>query len=364
MEKYDVCVAGGGASGLAAAAKLDAALRACIFEKNRILGRKIMATGGGRCNITNESCSRRSMTLDFFRSLGLETYCDEEGRYYPYSNRAADVVEILEREINKKKRDVYTDHPVESVSCEGDGFVVTAGDVKVKASSLILATGGKAAPQFGTTGDGYAIAKSLGHSVRRLYPVLTGVLCEGFDDAAGVRAKGRVSLYKDGRIIAGEEGEIQFVRGGISGICVMDLSMHIRAEEGEKITDAFRRYEIGLDLAPDIPQERLDGRESSFGILTGKLAEIVGPGRIKDVRIPVKGVRGWKDAQCTGGGIPLCEIDEDTMGSKKKRGLYITGELLDIQERCGGFNLQNAWESGLKAAEHINDEIQDKSDKT
>ena len=357
MKRYDVCIIGGGAAGLAAAASLDKDINACILEKNEIPGKKIMATGGGRCNITNSACPCKDLTLDFFRSMGLETYCDDEGRYYPYSNQASDVVKTLTRAADENHVEIITSAQVTEVAKakDGEGFRITYGKGrKLHASSVILATGGKAAPQFGTTGDGYAVARSLGHTIERVYPVLTSLECGDFTDIKGVRAKGRVGIYKDGRLLHEETGEIQFTADGISGICVFNLTTYVKAEKGEAVKDALKRFAVKADLAPDFTYEHISRRNSSFGILSEKLASRVSIDMIKEWTLPVLGVKGWKNAQCTAGGVATEEIDMDTMESKVASGLYLAGEIIDIQGPCGGYNLQNAWETGIKAAKALN----------
>lgn len=356
MKNYNVIIIGGGAAGLTAAASLNDDIKTCILEKNSIPGRKIMATGGGRCNITNVACDDKDIALDFFKSLGLETHCDDEGRYYPYSNRAEDVVKVLTNKIAGKNTDVVTDFEVASVKETKDGFIVAdAKGRSVSSEILIIACGGKAAPQLGTTGDGYALARALGHNVNKVYPILTGIKCGDLKSVKGVRAKGTVSLYKDGIMLASETGEIQFNEDGISGICVMNMTMHIVSEKGESLDDALARYYISIDMAPDFSSEELSFRESSFGLLTGKLSELISIDEIKAFKLPVLGVKGWKDAQCTAGGIDTSEINMTTMESFKKENLYFAGEILDIQGPCGGYNLQNAWETGIKAARAINE---------
>lgn len=355
MTKYDVIIIGGGAAGLAAAASLDNGIKTCILEKNRIPGRKIMATGGGRCNITNEACGQKDIALVFFKSLGLETYSDEEGRFYPYSNQASDVVKVLTDAIKDKNIDMITESEVVSAEYKGDSFIVS--DAKGRSFSskvLLVAAGGKAAPQLGTTGDGYAIAKTFGHTINKVYPILTGINTGDMKDVKGVRAKGKVSLFKDNEPVASEAGEIQFNEDGISGICVMNLTPYITSEKGEPLDKALARYHIELDLAPDFQPEELSKRKSSFGILSEKLAARVSLEEIKSWRLQVTGVKGWKDAQCTAGGVAINELDMDTMESLKKEALYFAGEVIDVQGPCGGFNLQNAWETGIRAAEAIN----------
>lgn len=354
MEKYDVCILGGGASGLAAAASLDKNLKICLLEKNKILGRKIMATGGGRCNITNAACCNKDLTLDFFESLGMALYKDGDGRYYPYSNHASDVAKVLKESAEKNKADIFTDFEASDVSYENGCFFITDRKKIFRADKLIMASGGKAAPAMGTTGDGYKFAKKFGHKINKLYPVLTAIECGNFNDIKGVRARGRVSLLKDEKIIDEELGEIQFTEDGISGICVMNLTLQIKSDDGENIKDSLKRYSLKLDLAPDFTKDMLEKRTTSFGILSDKLSARVCIDDIKGWMLPVLGVKGWKNAQCTAGGIRLDEVNLKTMESKFARGLYIVGEILDFQGKCGGFNLQNAWETGIKAAKHIN----------
>ncbi len=385
MKRYDVCIVGAGAAGLAAAASLDKSIKACIIEKNEVPGRKIMATGGGRCNITNAACAGKDLTLEFFKSLGLETYADEEGRYFPYSNYAPDVVESLMAAVEEKDITVMTDTPVMDISVAaakqakrpaqggasvpenaaksdreagGAGFEITCmrngREEIIRADNVLLAAGGKAAPQFGTTGDGYSLARGLGHSVGRVYPILTAIECSDLSDVKGVRAKCRVVLLKDGSPVAEESGEVQFTADGISGICVFNLTPHIKSEAGEDFRDALKRFSVSLDLAPDFTSEEISGRQNTFGILTKRLAARVKPEEIKGWKLPVKGVKGWKSAQCTAGGVSLAEIDMETMESWLVRGLFFAGEIIDVQGPCGGFNLQNAWETGIRAAATIN----------
>lgn len=356
-KRYDLCIIGGGAAGLAAAASVDSGISVCILEKNAVPGKKIMATGGGRCNLTNEACKEKDLTLDFFRSKGLETYRDCEGRYYPYSGYAPDVVKILLSDIEKKDIDIVTSAHVISTEKIGGDFVVSygeSGQSTIYSRSVLVACGGKAAPQLGTTGDGYSIAKAMGHTIKRLYPVLTGISCGDFSDLKGIRARGKVSLYRDGNMITEEFGEIQFTRDGISGICVFDITAYIKAEEDEKPAEAMKRFSVKLDLAPDFTDSDLERRESVMGIVTERLAKRLTPETIKRWKLPVLGVKGWRDAQCTAGGVSTEEIDMMTMESKLVPGLYFAGEIIDVQGPCGGFNLQNAWETGIRAAMAIN----------
>lgn len=358
MKKYDLCIIGGGAAGLIAAASLDKRINICLLEKNEILGRKIMATGGGRCNITNLSCANKDLTLDFFKSIGLETYCDDEGRYFPYSNQASDVVKILVNTMKQKNIHVITSAQVTAIEVRDGMFWITYGKSgSVCSKNVLLTTGGKAAPYLGTTGDGYSIAKALGHKIEKVYPILSGIECGNFKAIKGVRARGKVSLYRENQLLREETGEIQFTEDGISGICVFNLTPYIKSENGESIREAMKKFIIELDLAPDFAFEQIAKRKDSFGILSEKLAAYVGIDKIKNWKLPVYGVKGWKNAQCTAGGVSLEQINMDTMESTLVPGLYFAGEIIDRQGPCGGYNLQNAWETGMKAAEALNGKL-------
>ena len=383
MTKYDLVIIGGGAAGLAAAASFireanqdeqnGEKTSVCILEKNDTPGRKINATGGGRCNLTNEACPGKDITLDFFRSIGIETWHDSEGRYYPYTNKASDVTKALADAAGAA--DIRCGFTVKVISRikpdDGDGyFMITGMDSSdsseasamdmIFANRVLIAMGGKAGPQYGTSGDGYTIARTLGHTVTRVFPILTGIECraEGVEFASlkGVRAKGTVILNKDGEPIVRDTGEIQFTEDGISGICVFNLTPHIKADKRENFAEALKRYSVTVDLAPDFTEEQLKDRDSAFGILTEKLAavfagkEVAG---IKNWELQITGIKGWRDAQATFGGVALDEIDMDTMESRIVPGLYFAGEIIDAQGPCGGFNLQNAWETGIKAAKSI-----------
>ncbi|MDO4833526.1 MAG: NAD(P)/FAD-dependent oxidoreductase [Bacillota bacterium] len=369
--KYDVCIIGGGAAGLAAAASFNKETRVCILEKNSMAGRKILSTGGGRCNMTNAACENCEMVLEFFRELGLETRCDSEGRYYPYSNRASDVVAVLVAAMGENIS-LRTGFDVKALSKVSDGhgeisgFMVSGrgcgGESEtIFADRVILAMGGKAGPRYGTRGDGYRIAGTLGHTVTRVFPILAGLECEAegvdFRKLKGIRAAGRLVLHREGKAVAEERGEIQFTEDGISGICVFNLTPHIKAEVGEDPAEAMEKYRVEIDLAPDFSHEEIAGRKSSFGIVTECLAETVSPQQLKSWILQVKAVKGWKEAQATCGGVDLDEINMETMESLMVRGLYFAGEIIDRQGPCGGFNLQNAWETGIKAAKAIDAEM-------
>ena len=445
-EYADVVITGGGASGLAAAIELGLrapSLHVIILEKNEEPGRKIRATGSGRCNISNTAAVGYEEIQEFFGRIGLVTREYPNGLVYPYSESAADVADLLTSRAHRSGAGIITGAEVTRVLRLDDtegipgrfriDFDRRSEDGRreqccVYTEYVILATGGKAGPMYGTTGDGYAIARSLGHTVVTPVPVLTQVECHewgpGAEPAAvimaGTRCRGRVSLYRNtspqdcdrndtecaesgslrgyGRIFE-EDGEIQFTRSGLSGICVFNMTRHMRYDR--RAGESMASFIIRTDLFPegDIREYLRACRSGEFSgepaaeilrtVLKSNIAEYVIKyaeqryrsvcGRtVFDSRIPAAAlsdgdidliagsvhglefhpvsVRGWKDAQATSGGVSLDEIDPVTSGSLIEDGVYITGELADRDYPCGGFNLSNAWLTGIRAASSVADE--------
>lgn len=461
VRKYDVAIVGGGASGLAAAIELGMSspeLSVLVIEKMDEPGRKLRTTGSGRCNITNIGAAGYNRIMEFFTCIGLVTREYANGLVYPYSESAADVVELLVKRSRQLGADFCCGETVTSIKhqarearaqTENSGSS-EAGDARFEIESVykdskgehrvitmadfaVLACGGKAGPMYGTTGDGYRLARELGHSIVTPVPVLTGIECGEWEDSdvgdppaitlAGTRAECEISLYmrkdasKYGAFYAApyfygdypelkpvfrEYGELQFTKYGLSGICVFNMTRHMKFDrsKGGSLADYF----IKVNLFPggrisDVVESSMEGKFADAPLeelmrsvfkrpladyITGNLAEAMAlcDNRHKayntadeirkmpiaeidalDVRSicelvhglefePVS-LRGWRDAQATSGGVSLPEIDEDTAESKKVPGLYITGELADRDFPCGGFNLSNAWISGLSAAESI-----------
>lgn len=376
----DICIIGGGASGLAAAitaGRENPDKSIMVLEKKESPGKKLAATGNGKCNITNINCANINETLMFFDTVGIFTRTDDEGRVYPYCSQAKDVVYALVKAAESAGVVIRTGTTVEQVEKTAEGYrIKTAKDV-FEAEQLLITTGGKSAPQFGTTGDGYNFAKQLGHTVKRLAPVLTGIeVKEDLTDLKGIRVKANVKLMKDGAVLEQEYGEVQFNEDSISGICIMNLSRFIKLEDGESFAEGISRYSVEIDFVPEmntaalenmlerrramnvdksedimlslVPHQLRSKLASECNDLQGrnlfKLAEI-----LKSWKLTVKGTKGWKAAQCTAGGVSLDEIDPVTMESALHEKLYFAGEVIDYDGPCGGYNLQNAWETGIKA---------------
>lgn len=368
---YDICIIGGGASGLAAAvtAKRNGAGSVVILEKKDSLGQKIIASGNRRCNLSNVRCETWEDTRKFFLSMGLVTRINEAGLCYPHSEDSFSVVKAFEAEIEKLGVEVRLSSEVSWLTYDNNKFTISGEAFEIQAFKVLLAAGGKSAPKLGTTGDGARLAKSMGHKVTPLIPVLTGVITkENMSPIAGIREKGKVSLLFDGKEIFSEEGEIQFNREGVSGICVFNLSRYMMIPEGATLKNGFDRYEISMDFVPELSYEEVvDVLKSSpaksledkmNGLIKPKLAALIGDGateisqlalRLKDFRVHPKGARGWDSAQVTRGGVELSEVNMETMESKLVKGLFFAGEVLNFDGPCGGFNLNFAWETGMKS---------------
>ena len=362
---YDIAIAGAGAAGLMAAIAARGTLKIAVLEKNEKAGKKLYATGNGRCNLLNRSAAAedyRSAEGDapgfaaevfgrcdaadlqaVFASLGLDTVEEGEGRLYPRSLQAASVVHALERGAFGKSgagtpAQFLGGFELKTVVREADGtFCLTAADGReIFAKRLILTTGGKAGIQYGCDGRGYKIAESLGHRIVRPIPALTGfVLSTQTPEFDGVRTQAAASIFSEARIpgekafqrtlLGRDAGEVQFSAGGISGICCMNVSRWLRMADGVS-------FVLSLDLFPEYETEALtalfaerlallsDRGRLLEGLLCDKLVEYVRArtqnaspaelaARCKDLRFALQGTRGWPDSQTTAGGVRLSEID-------------------------------------------------------
>lgn len=419
-KKVDIAVVGGGAAGLMAAVtaanecagkarKLSKPATIAVLEGAARVGKKLLATGNGRCNLTNthmdsshyygdsrliqpilEQYTPQSV-MDSFLSLGLLCREEDEGRVYPYNVQAAAVLEILRRRLDDLQVEILCDFSVASIQKTSSGFELLSNDGQtVLAKNVILAFGGKASPQLGSNGSGFALAQSLGHSVTPLFPALVPLKAtpERAKPLKGMRSSAVASLLADGKTVKKEMGEVQFTETGLSGICIFQLS-RLASEyfATHKICGRpCKSIEISLDLMPDYSKEnivdflqktgKLFPNLPSSEMLTGLLNKHVGQevmkhtlpqlrekpvsalkafqlcavaDTIKDFRFPVTGTMPWQSAQVTAGGVPLGEVDLTSMRSRKCDNLYLAGELLNIDGDCGGYNLHWAWCSGIIA---------------
>ncbi len=400
-----ILILGGGAAGLAAAlaaAQTAPAARVTVLERNPKVGKKLLATGNGRCNLDNAAIAPEkyftsdpavlrpllaavdaAAPLEWFRQLGLYTRTDEAGRVYPYSNQAADVLALLELQLQRHKVQLRTGCMVSTLRQSKGGYTVQftnaeGGTETVRADAVICAMGGAAGPQFGTDGFGTRFAADCGGQLRPLYPCLTALQCvKPNKSLAGIRAKATARLLDGDRVLAEETGEVQFTDYGLSGICIMQLSGLLAP--GRRL----RLPAVELDLFPELSEidlTRLLARHATqtasdtlagfwTGLLNCKLGRAVWVAAALPDTAPhalpadswqklahtakhwrFEGLTpcGWRQAQTTGGGLALTEV-EPTFQFKGCPGLYFVGETLDCAGSCGGFNLHWAFGSGLAA---------------
>ncbi len=380
----DLLIIGGGAAGITAAIEsklLKPSLKVMILEKKEMIGKKLKATGNGRCNLTHTDLPTAASTIRFFERLGIPVREDGTGRVYPFSESAPGVVKTLEQVLKALGVTILCDTAVTKLKVKQDGFTVCAGKQRFDSKTVLITTGGKAGPVYGCTGDGYELAKALGHQVTKTLPVLTGICCEGdFSRLKGTRAKGKLELDCYESCVFSENGEIQFTEYGISGICAFNLSRYLCYQGDAKLAP----YRIKIDLAPGRSFEALfkgwqdhkllSGstiRQLLTGMMKAPLAELVvqcanlsgdalwrnlTPKEIEDLEgtlheiiLKPTGTMGFKMAQCTSGGIVNEEIDEETLMSKLVPGLFFAGEIMDYDGPCGGFNLDHAFTTGRRA---------------
>lgn len=390
---YDTAIIGGGAAGLAAAIfSARRGKRVLLLERLPRVGKKILSTGNGRCNITNKnidiaryhgtdaafaahalSAFSLSDTVSFFASIGLSLTEGENGKLYPKSLQASSVLDLMRLALSHIGASETVDTFVTDVKKEQDGFRIFAEDGRsFSAKTVILATGGKAAPSMGTDGQGYTLAQKFGHSLITPLPSLVQIKTEPPMRALkGVKHVGKASLYIDKNLIHTETGEILFTDYGLSGPPIFNLSRY--ASEG---TRQNKKVKIELNLFPEYTAEELfsflSARERDLPQLTGEaflfglLPKLLGREVTKRARdlydlsallsafpLKVTGVMPWANAQVTAGGIATKDVDPRTMESQLCPGLYFCGEILDIDGDCGGFNLQWAWSSAYVAAQNI-----------
>ena len=392
MEKKKVCIVGGGAAGMIAAimaARNHAAVT--ILEHNEKIGKKLLATGNGRCNLTNEKQEKMcyhsehpellwdilqnfpfEQTLDFFEKIGIYPV-SKNGYFYPSSMQASSVQEVLEMEARFLKVKIKCKEHVKEIKVsdtkENPRFSVVTETWQYPADAVILACGSQASEIDGADGSGYTLAKQLGLKVINPLPALVPLKGKGnyFSKWAGTRIYGKIYLQSQNEIVQTEEGELQLTDYGISGIPVFQLS-----GLAAKLLQHQHSVTLMLDFLPDVTPKELEElllkrkelcpykttKELCIGLFPKKLIEVLVDKKtdlstlaekIKKFSMEIVGTKPFSNAQVCQGGVSLEEISPKTMECKKIPGLYLAGELLDADGICGGYNLQWAWSSGACA---------------
>ena len=401
--KTEIAVIGGGASGMMAAitARKSGKEVVILERKDRIL-KKVLITGNGRCNITNVNADISNYfgknissvenilnsfnpqdTMDFFNGLGI--ICNEEnrGKVYPLSGQASSVVDALRFEAERLGVRIETEFYVRKIEKEGFKFKIYSEDrKKIEAGRVIIAAGGQSYPELGSNGSGFELAKELGHSVTRLSPSIVQLKTEKHQvkGLQGIKTDVAVTAYGDNKKICTYDGELLFTDYGISGNVVFNISF---------VMPLYKNVEFEIDFMEkfdynelyEILKERKKimshlTMENYFnGMINKKLGQFLSkvsgieklskPVKdlndsdirklctvLKKYRVKILETTGFKNAQVTAGGVLLDEVNIETLESKIVKGLYFSGEVLDVYGECGGFNLQWAWASGHIAGEN------------
>ena len=401
---FDVVIVGGGASGLMCAIgakQKNKNISVAIIEKNDRVGKKLLSTGNGRCNLTHNNITAENYCgsfrtqskavfekyntdklLEIFKNLGLLTFCDNEGRYYPQCKQASAVLDVLRFACDRLNVEIFCGENIRSIRNNNSYFSVKTDENEFISKKLVIANGSKAAPKLGGNSSSADYLKNFGHTFVPFSPALcpVKVKSEVIKSLKGIRATAKAVLFdKNGKIVKEEIGEVQFSDNSLSGICIFNLSLYTKKE-----------FLISLDLLPYISDRELKSllynNKKLFSdltidnLLTGILQKRLGQAvlkeskvndfsrkcstfsdseieniirKIKDMRFPVIENCGFEHAQCALGGMNGCEIDENTMQSKIVKNLYICGEAIDLCGECGGYNLHFAFASGLTAGESL-----------
>jgi hypothetical protein len=395
MEKYSTVVIGGGAAGICAAiSKARTGESVIICEKMTQLGKKILASGNGRCNLLNDNLgefyynsSARDLVksifnkfgkfeiLNFFTGLGLETY-SQDGRIFPITNQASSVLKVLGMELRRLSVPIEYNFDCSSISFSRNDIVVTSKNGnKISCQKVVITGGGKSYPALGSDGSIYEVVRQVGHTLIEPVPSAVPLVIK---DSLCHYLQGQRIFASARSIVEGERsdevrGELLFTKYGLSGTCIFDIS--------EEISIAINRHRkkdvfIAIDMVPFLDKEQLTRKlinrknekalpdEILAGILPNKLCialkGLFGNGDIdaavdslKETRFKILGTKSWNEAEFTAGGINVNEVNAGTLESKLRKGIYFAGEVLDVNGRRGGYNLGWAWASGFVAGQTL-----------
>ena len=399
---YDAAIIGAGAAGLTASIFCaKAGRRILLLDAKEKPAAKILISGGGRCNVTHRIVTERDYsagqprtvrnvlrhfpvekTVEFFKTIGIELIEEEDGKLFPRTQRARTVREALLDEAAAAGVSLKVSHPVTSVRYTGGCFHIYGEAFEYEAKTAVLCTGGLSYPETGSDGSGYHLARQFGHTVTETTPALAPLVSEdpSWTELTGISLPCRLTLWAAGKKIATSEGAILFTHTGFSGPCVLDISRHwVRATHtpGAELTadfipdfdeQAFRhilnrasREEPGCTLknflSEKLPERLIEVLCAKIAVSEGTvLNQFKKQDRERLIRViyrcplPVREIGGYDKAEATAGGVSLGEVDPHTLESKIQKGLFFAGEILDVDGRIGGFNLQWAWSSAAAAA--------------
>ena len=399
----EIAVIGGGASGLIAAITArKAGKKVTILERKERILKKVLVTGNGRCNLTNARASISNYfgknillienilnnftpqnVMDFFYELGVICNEEERGKVYPLSGQASSVVDALRFETEKLGIKIETEFYVRKIEKDGFKFKIFSEDKrKIEANRVILSTGGQSYPELGSNGSGFQLAKDFGHSITKLSPAIVQLKTEKYQvkGLQGIKADTSVTAYGDNKKICTYNGELLFTDYGISGNVVFNISFVMPLYKNVEFEIDFMKkfdynelYELlrkRKKIMAHLTMENyfngmINKKLGQFLSKTSGIEKLSKPVKdlndneirklctsLKKYRINILETTGFKNAQVTAGGIFLDEVNTDTLESKIIKGLYFSGEVLDVYGECGGFNLQWAWASGYIAGKN------------
>ena len=402
-----IVIIGGGASGLTAAIMAARnGVRVTVLERMQRVGKKLLATGNGRCNLSNRRLDAThyhglrpafvegvfaqfglEKTLDFFQSLGVGVEEEDEGKLFPASRQASSVLDVVRYEMARLGVTEVCNVIVHAIQPKRGGFRCVCGDGQTfEAASVVICTGGKSSPNLGSNGGGYKLAQALGHTIIEPFPALVQVRLDApyLNQISGVGVQGKAEVWVAGKLERTETGELLFAKYGISGTAILQLSRPI-----SEYTLKGRDTQLRIDLFPALTQAALISTiqdriakaphksiDFSFvGFIHKRLipvllkvAGVQDPQRpcgdlapdeiariasaMKEWTIPCSGTQSWMFSQVTAGGVDVREVDPATLESRRTPGVYFAGEVLDVDGDSGGYNLQWAWASGAVAGTH------------
>ena len=401
---WDVVVVGAGAAGLLAAIRAaECGRRVLLLEKNRKPGVKILMSGGTRCNLTHATDEAGIVaaygppgrflhsalaalsvqeTIDLFEAEGVAVKVEETGKIFPVSNKALDVLEALLRRLRRSGATLALEQPVRELQPDPPGFALTTPSGVVRAGRVVLTTGGQSYPGSGTTGDGYAFARRLGHTIVPPRPALVPVAIDApwATELRGVTLPDvGVRIMEGTTVLQSGRGSLLFAHFGLSGPVVLDLSRVVSGHPEPKSlaleidllpgwkehdldewlrveTAASGKKQLAAVLSAHLPRRLCDAVLPQAGLPVERRAAALSRadrGRLasclKRLRLPITGTLGFGKAEVTAGGVALTEVDSRTMRSKLVPDLFIAGELLDLDGPIGGYNFQAAWSTGWLA---------------
>lgn len=398
--KKEIAVIGGGAAGLFAAihaAQANKAVKVKIYDRMDRIGKKILATGNGRCNFTNANILIENYhgkdndfaqyalkkfdnkkTIDFFSKIGILSKEGKNGKIYPYSMQASSVLDALRNEVSRLNIEIITESEIKEILKRNGQFKIKTRNKLYNVSAVIMATGGKASPNLGSNGSGYKIMEKLGHKITTLSPALVQIKTslDAVKGLNGIKINAKASLYKGKKYISSEIGEILFTNYGLSGPPIFQLSALAQSNGMSILIDLMPEYNFEKIYKMLLERKKLLSHLLSDSFFNGMINKKIGMmilkksgvcklsipvceisdetlkkacKNIKSFSFEIKGLNGFENAQVTAGGLETNMFDYKTMESKIIKGLYAAGEIFDIYGDCGGFNLQWAWSSGYIA---------------